>query len=255
MKRLQKLSFVGSGNVAFHLAKALTQNDVEVSHIFSRNQISAEEFSLKFDTTIVSDLNDLPESQPILICVPDDSIEAILESLKENYAVAYTSGSVNISSLPDRKNLGVFYPLQTFSKGKQLDYQSIPFLIEANNPAFAEELMHMAKLISSNVRLADSVTREKLHLSAVWVNNFTNHIVHQAQELAIKNDVDFNLLMPLLNETVSKLNTESAFKAQTGPARRGDQHTIDNQLLKLDTNQKAVYQAITESIIKTYKND
>lgn len=255
MEEIQKLSIIGTGNVGFHLAKALTSKGITVSHVFGRNKETVQEFKEIFGSTIVEEPNDLPIQQTIIVCVSDDSIAPLLNELKQDYAVAYTSGAVNIDSLPHREKLGVFYPLQTFSKSIKLEYSSIPFFIESNNELFQNELFKLASSISTQVTLANSKQREDLHLSAVWVNNFTNHILYLAQDIAQKNKVDFNHLVPLLEETINKLKFKSAFDAQTGPARRGDNKTIEHQLSKLNDDQKKIYQLITESIINTYKND
>ena len=255
MEAIQKLSIIGTGNAGFHLAKALTSKGITVSHVYGRNKETVQAFKELFGSSIVEKPNDLPIDHTILLCVSDDSIAHLLNELNPHYAIAYTSGAVNIDSLPHRERLGVFYPLQTFSKNIELDYSSIPFFIESNNELFQNKLFELASSISNSVTLADSKQRENLHLSAVWVNNFTNHILFQAQEIAKKNNVDFNHLVPLLEETINKLKFKSPFDAQTGPARRGDYKTIEHQLSKLNDDQKKIYQLITDSIINTYKND
>lgn len=247
---IRDISIIGYGNVGFHLSHALIKAGVNVSHIYSRNTHNFK--SNEIDSEIVSSLSDLPNNQLILLCVPDQAISSLLEQIDKSCPVAYTSGSVQLDNLPGRDNLGVFYPLQTFTKNVPLDISEIPFFIESNNKAFEQQLFDTASLLSKNVTLANSEEREKLHVTAVYVNNFSNHIIHLAQEFAKENKVDFKYLIPLLKETALKLEHSSAYSNQTGPARRQDNITIYSHLNQLSDEQKEIYTILTESIQKTY---
>ncbi|MGB0915411.1 MAG: DUF2520 domain-containing protein, partial [Crocinitomicaceae bacterium] len=193
-REISKISIVGSGNVAWHLAKQFVGAQIEVSHITGRNKDTCIDICNETDATYVASVSDLPQDQLVIICTPDDSIASICTEIDESCPVAYTSGSVDLSSLPERNNLGVFYPLQTFSRSVALDLSDVPFFIEATNEAFSKQLFMLASQISSKVRIANSKERSELHLTAVFVNNFTNHILFKAQEYAESQSIDFSEL-------------------------------------------------------------
>lgn len=250
---IRNLVIIGSGNVATHLVSKLTENNVAVNGIYSRNQDEANKLAVRFKIDHLRSLGEIKANSTAIICVPDDVIPSVLDNLDPAISAAYTSGSVKLDSLPTRQNLGVFYPLQTFSKSLDTKIEEIPLFIEGNNEEFANDLFHLGSLISGDVSFADSDKRKDLHLVAVWVNNFSNHILYHAQEIANEHDVDFNHLKPLLKETIKKLDHLSAFEAQTGPARRGDDNTISQQASRLDGLKKEIYDLLTKSIKETYK--
>lgn len=248
------ITLIGAGNVATHLGKALVSQGVSVSHLWSRTEKNAAQLAQEINAS-VSTLEDLPKNQLTLVCVSDDAVSEVLSRLDPSIPVAYTSGSVGLMQLPQRQNMGVFYPLQTFSAQSEVTMGEVPFLIEANNAAFEKFLVSLATKLSPHVHLIDSDQRKHLHHAAVWVNNFTNHIIYQAQQIAAKNKLDFALLQPLLRETIRKVELQSAKEAQTGPARRNDQQTIARQLATLEDTSKELYALLTKSITETYRND
>ncbi len=207
------ISIVGYGNVGSHLTRALIGSGIHVSHIYSTS-ISDDESDTLDNVKIVNDLKKLPNNQITLVCVPDDAISSVLEQIDSETPIAYTSGSVELSQLPDRKYLGVFYPLQSFSKGRELNYFEIPIFIESNNEYFTSDLFNLGWKISRTVKYVDSEYRANMHVSAVIINNFTNHLVHLAQKFAHEKEVDFSHLMPLLHETINKLHDQPAKLAQ-----------------------------------------
>lgn len=243
----------GNGNVAYHLMRRFYQNQIHVSHLLVRNLESAKDLNPDYKINVISDPAQLPQDQLCLLCVPDDIIPVLLQQIHPSIKIAYTSGSVGLNELPSRANLGVFYPLQTFTKTSEREIAEIPLLIEANDTEFHETLMELAHHISTSVYQADSSQRKDLHLAAVWVNNFTNHILYHAQEIASERQVDFKLLTPLLNETIAKLTEMSAKDAQTGPARRQDETTLHAQSSQLTGLRKELYDLISKSIKDTYR--
>lgn len=249
---IQKISIVGFGNVGFHLSKAFSERGILVSHIYSTQKGNS---NFPNDAIIVDDLASLPNDQLVLICVPDDAIASVIDQIPSSCPVAYTSGSVNLNCLPHREKIGVFYPLQTFSKNASLNVFEIPFFIEGNNQSFAQELFDLAWKISRKVNFANSEDRGNLHIAAVFVNNFTNHLNYIAQNYLEEKNLDFNHLKPLLEETVKKLEIVSPKEAQTGPARRGDLKIIEEHLSKLSGDTKEIYQTITNSILASYKHE
>lgn len=247
---IQKISLVGLGNVGYHLAKEFDKTGIEITHIFSRQLKSCPE--LTFNPKFIDDLKDLPKGQLVILCVPDDVIKDTVKLIPASCPVAYTSGSTDINSLSERDNIGVLYPLQTFSKDTALNMNGVPFFIEGSNSNFSATLFDLAWKISSSVSYANSEERKELHLAAVWINNFTNHLIHIAKEYLESKNLDFEHLKPLLLETVLKLKEQDPYAAQTGPARRGDAKTIEQHLSKLDGTSKEIYKLISESIVNTY---
>lgn len=251
---ITSVSIIGTGNVAFHIARALDYRGIRVTHIASRNKVHALGLASLVhakDCTI----DKLPENQPAIIAVSDDAIAEVLSELNPNIPAAYTSGSVALNQLPPRDRLGVFYPLQTLSKTADVEFREVPMLIESDNENFRDQLLGLALRISDNANVVSSEQRAKLHLAAVWMNNFTNHIVYQSQQITKEQNLDYNLLLPLLKETIRKLEDKTAFEAQTGPARRGDTQTIERHLAAQDGMRKEIYELLTKSIQQTYKND
>ena len=253
--KIEKVSFVGFGNVGSHLAFELDRQNIAVTHIYTRNQTNVKSLATEINAELVEKIADLPDDQLVIVCVPDSAIAAVIDHIPENCPVAYTSGSTELNSFSTKKRLGVFYPLQTFTKGVPLNIFEVPFFIEANDDEFGRSLFDLAWLLSRKVHYASSQERKHLHLAAVWVNNFTNHMSFIANEFLNSKDLDFELLKPLLSETVKKLQTESPKEAQTGPARRGDDSTISAHLKELSGHHEELYRLITDSIKKTYSND
>ncbi len=250
------VNIIGSGNVAEQLAIAFQKTDkVNASHIYSTNQSTGKALAKNVNAQFVEKIDELP-TQLTILCVPDDKISGILNEIPDNFPVVYTSGSVDLNQLPKRKDLGVFYPLQTFSKGRKINLFEVPIFIESNNDYFSSTIFDLAWSISRKVEYADSEKRKKLHLCAVFINNFSNHIIYIAEELSKKFNIDFEHFSPLLHETIAKLSVYTAFDAQTGPARRNDKKTIKEHLKMLeDDNYKSIYKTLTESILKTYHHD
>lgn len=245
------VTIIGCGNVGSHLINTfLKSSEVKIVQVYNRSVESLKQFEEQIPTT--TNLEDLLEADLYIISVSDNSIKEISINLtKSNKLVVHTSGSTNIDVLTSKRN-GVFYPLQSFSKDKQVNFKHIPICIEANNNDDLIILESLASLISDHVYLLDSEKRFKMHISAVFVNNFVNHLYHFGSEICEKNNIPFEILHPLIKETAEKVQTLSPLNAQTGPAKRNDTVTIENQLKKLSGNQLNIYKSLTNSIIKTY---
>ena len=221
---------IGNGNVAFHLVKQFNAIDeIECAQISSRN------------------IGSLPPADVAIVAVSDDAITDVSSKIDTNLVV-HTSGGSHINSLKNLKNKGVFYPLQSFSKSKEVDFSEIPICLEAESEADYDLLEKIAKLISKKVYRIDSIQREIIHVSAVFANNFSNHMFTIADEICKSNQIPFEILHPLISETVKKLSNLSPKEAQTGPAIRNDQKTIKKHLLLLPENYQLMYKIITESI-------
>ena len=252
MKSIQTISIIGTGNVAFHLGSAFLERGIHIKSVFGRNPAKASELANHLEAELCSTLENIA-GDLIVICVSDDAIKSVIEQLPSNLKIAYTSGSVELQQFSHHTNIGVLYPLQTFSKGRIVEIFEVPFLIEANSVDFAQELFDLAWQISRKVSFASSSERKAYHLAAVWMNNFTNHLIYQSKEILDKRDLNWEYLLPLLKETVNKLDSMNPHDAQTGPARRNDQSIIHQHEEMLSGTQKEIYTLLTKSIIDTYK--
>ena len=168
----------------------------------------------------------------------------------------HTSGSISLESLKSAKRYGVLYPVQTFSKDRELDWKKIPLALEASSPDAMALLRELASSLSDQVYEIDSVRRKKLHLSAVFANNFSNHMFALAEELCQENQLDFELLKPLISETGKKVISIPPEEAQTGPARRHDYTVLEEQANELNRDKKVIYELLSQSISSRYpKNE
>ena len=240
-----KVVIIGSGNVAQHLIAAFSKSTaIEVVQVYSRST-----FKLNL-VPITNNLNELLPADLYIISVSDDAIASITNRLPfQNRFVVHTSGSVSMDAIDPKNRRGVFYPLQTFSKNKAVDFRNIPICIETSDDADYDLLERVAVSISSQLFTIDSAQRKALHVSAVFVNNFTNHLYKISADICKENDIPFEILKPLIKETVAKLDTLSPLEAQTGPAKRNDVQTIASHLAFLkDENQKNIYKILTQSI-------
>lgn len=228
---MMKVLLIGQGNVASHLYKAFsTTENVSVQQINSRNLIN------------------IPIVDIIVLAVSDDAISLISKQLGEREElVTHTSGTVNINAI-QQKRKGVFYPLQSFTKGTEINFSNIPFCLETKHKTDYNLIEELANSISKKSYNISSQQRKKLHLAAVFVNNFTNHMYSIGNEICNSNHVPFEILQPLIEETAKKIQKISPKDAQTGPAKRKDEQTIKNHLEQLNSQQKEIYKIITKSI-------
>lgn len=244
-----KIVLIGSGNVAQHLIKGFAKSkEIEIKQVFSRKKESL--LNLIEQNKITDNYNDLIEADLYIISVSDDAIASVSSKLPfENRLVAHTSGSVTLDSLDKKNRKGIFYPLQTFTKGKTIDFSEIPFCLESENDSDLELLEKVAKTISKNIFKTDEKQRKALHISAVFVNNFVNELYRIGNEICEENKVSFEILKPLILETVNKVMTLSPKEAQTGPAKRNDTQTIESHLDFLSNeNHATIYKILTQSI-------
>jgi predicted short-subunit dehydrogenase-like oxidoreductase (DUF2520 family) len=248
------ITIIGSGNVAHHLIKAFISlsanptNEVVLQQVWARNLDS-----LRFDLApIVHILKDLKPTDITILAVSDQAIETVSSALPyKNQLVVHTSGSTPLLALSTKNRRGVFYPLQTFSKAKEIDLKLVPIILEAENKQDLLQLDKIASLLTQKVVKMDSTQRKALHVAAVFACNFTNHLYAISAHICANHEIDFQLLAPLIKETTQKIKTVSPVEAQTGPAKRNDLKTI-NQHLEFITAQyqKEIYQLLTQSIQK-----
>ena len=199
---------------------------------------------------ITSDYHKITEADLYVISVSDNAISEVSEQLPfKNRLVVHTSGTSDISVLHDKNRKGVFYPLQTFTKGKEIDFAPIPICLEAENESDYQLLEKLGNCISQKVVRISSEQRKSLHVAAVFVCNFVNHLYQIGNEICEENNVPFEVLHPLIQETAHKIMELSPKEAQTGPAVRNDQKTIEKHIDFLtNENQKEIYKILTKSI-------
>jgi predicted short-subunit dehydrogenase-like oxidoreductase (DUF2520 family) len=260
---MQTISFIGSGNLAWHLAPAFDNAGFIVKQVYSRNASHAEALTGRLYQAEVKATLDFSTSgsSVFIVAVNDDSISEIAKEiiLPEDAVLAHTSGSVPLTDLQfaATTNIGVFYPLQTFSKNKKVDFKQTPVFIESNNEETASVLSGLAKAISNHVKRISSEERKALHVAAVFASNFTNHMLTLSQQILQHNSMEFDWLKPLIIETINKSLQVGPENAQTGPARRGDLEILEkhHEFLKDDPTLQEIYKLISQHIIDRYQPD
>lgn len=253
-----KIVLLGSGNVATHLAKALKAKGEDVVQVYSPNLNNAKLLADLIEAEAVNDLNEVKQNADLyIISVKDDAIETIAKSLKNvSGLVVHTSGTTDINILSSEvKNTGVFYPLQTFSKGKEVSFENIPLCIEANDESQLAILNNLATKISRQVYELGGEKRKVLHLAAVFACNFPNHLYALANKILSQNGLDFEIIRPLIAETADKVMSNLPENVQTGPAVRADESTLNKHLSMLTDMPELqnIYQTLSDSIKLTLK--
>ena len=246
---------IGSGNVATHIAKALKAVDVNVTQVWSYHYQNASLLANEVNAVAIKELSEVDFDADIcLIAIKDDEIVNIANQLKSfKGVIAHTSGSVSLAVFNNFEKFGVFYPLQTFSKNKEVNFSTIPLCVEANNEISLAVLKELANILSTNVVEVNSDKRKILHLAAVFACNFTNHLYALADDLLKANDLSFDLIRPLITETASKVQHALPFTVQTGPAIRHDEQTLKKHEELLNDHQELleIYKILSNSIKKT----
>lgn len=257
------VSFIGSGNLAWHLAPALDNAGFVVKEVYSPNPKHAEALTERLYQAEVKASLDFSTSTSglFIIAVRDDAIESIAQEiiLPDDAVLVHTSGSQSLQALrfAATSNTGVFYPLQTFSKSKKINFKDTPVFIESNTDDAEIALMTIAKAISQKVRKIGSEERKALHVAAVFASNFTNHVLTISKSILRQNSLDFELLKPLIEETISKALSIGPENAQTGPAMRGDLEVLDKHMefLQDDEALNEIYKIISQHILNHYQPD
>ena len=251
---MTKVVLIGAGNVAQHLILAFQKsNQIELVQVVARD---VTKLSHLLDSSLLtSTFSEIKKAEVYIISVSDNAIQDVSSQIPfGNQLVVHTSGSVAMTDLNDKNRKGVFYPLQTFSKTKAVNFKEIPICIEAENEADFKTLETLAKSCSDVVYNVSSAQRKALHVAAVFVSNFVNHMYAIGKEICQENQLDFDILKPLITETANKVQLLSPEAAQTGPAKRNDTETINAHLTFLkDNNQKEIYKLLTKSIIDNGK--
>ena len=260
---LPEIDIIGTGNLATSLAPALEQNGLIINSIYGRSIKSAQQIADNlYQASATTSLNfSNSKARVFLLAVADSAIEEIARELvlPANAVVAHTSGSRSLSVLgyTASPNIGVFYPLQTFSQLKRVNFDKVPILVEGDN-SFTKKVLHgLARKLSNTVSEATSGQRKMIHLAAIFAGNFTNAMMVHANNLMSAANSDLQLLGPLLEESINKSMVLGPENAQTGPAARGDLHILDEHLQMLEKYpvMKETYQLISQQILNRSETD
>lgn len=252
-KNLKRFVLIGSGNVAFSIGDALQQKGLVCQQVWSRNTKNAKRLAGQLKSEAISELYQIDLSTDfILIAVSDDAIASVSAQIPASRAIVlHTSGTVDLKAIaPHHKKTGVFYPLQTIRKNAKTAWKKIPILLEGNSTSTARHIRSVAEKLSTTVISMNSEQRKRIHLAAVLACNFSNHFFHLAETQLKKVKQPLSLLAPLITTTVENALQGNAGKKQTGPAKRGDQKTMQAHLdlLKGDSALQKIYQSISTSI-------
>jgi predicted short-subunit dehydrogenase-like oxidoreductase (DUF2520 family) len=247
---------IGSGNVATHLAVGLYNKGIDILQVYSLNESHAMALAGKTKSEAITDLSALnPAADLYLLAIPDGTIASVAQQIpRVEGIVAHTSGFTSISAFKGLKHFGVFYPLQTFSKERAVQLSEVPFFLEANNQKVMEKLHQLALLLSPKVEHMDSSERKRLHLAAVFVSNFNNYLYLLAHDYLKEEGIAFEYLHALIRETAAKVTDLAPREAQTGPARRNDQKTLEAHLKLLENRDefREFYQLFSKHILRRY---
>lgn len=255
-----KIAIIGTGNVAWHLAPALEDAGHEVTEVFGRNSKSLEGLTKKLYTAEPQLDLDFSESEAelFILTVSDQAISEIADEiiLPDQSILVHTSGAVPLDVLAysSASYTGIFYPLQSFTKERPIDFTEVPLLLESDDQETLQKLKKLARSLSPIQYLVKSKDRMALHVAAVFASNFSNHMLRLAEEIMARKGLDFDMLKPLIIETISKSLELGAKKAQTGPAIREDFNTLDTHYQFLNYNEQVaeIYRMVSQDIIDSY---
>ena len=253
-----KIVIIGAGNVATQLGKTLKKSSYSILQVYSKHNSSASNLAKSLTCDYTTNPQQLNLTADIyIIAVNDDAIIEVVQQLTlKDKIVVHTSGSVEMDVLkPLTKNYGVFYPLQTFSKTNKVDFKTVPICLEASNTSSFKTLDLIAKSISTDVQKINSSQRKTIHLAAVFACNFSNHLYSIASSILESNNISFDILKPLIEETANKIKKGAPAEMQTGPAIRNDKKTMDKHLVMLSDNKEyqQLYKLLSKSIKATTK--
>lgn len=252
---IRDVVLIGAGNVASSLGLALVRQEIRILQVYDRSPGRGRKLASKLGASFTADhLAIVPAADLYILAIPDSAIELLASELHlTDQLVVHTSGSADLKILSEISgNIGVFYPLQTFSKNRRVNFIRVPICVEANGENGKKLLGDLAAKLSGIVSFINSDQRKILHLAAVFASNYTNFMVAIAEELLRANDIPFELLKPLINQTVRNAHHPPVSGHQTGPAVRGDKQVLASHrtLLKDYPDYLEIYNMISDNIIK-----
>ncbi|NLJ42013.1 MAG: DUF2520 domain-containing protein [Bacteroidales bacterium] len=252
-----RISFIGAGKVASALCRQFYLSDCRIIKIVSKSEKSSRNLASTCNASWSSDYSFTGSEDIIITAVPDDALREVLPKVKcsSDSIVVHTAGSQGLDVFPSGlKHTGVFYPLQTFTQGRPVRFKDLPFFLEASDQVSSDLMTDLASLLGGEVHFTDHSERQIIHLAAVFACNFPNHMFTVCKKITEKAGLSFNIMKPLINETVSKALELGPENSQTGPAFRSDKETIKRHidLLSFSPELQKIYEDITESIIRKY---
>jgi predicted short-subunit dehydrogenase-like oxidoreductase (DUF2520 family) len=251
------ISFAGAGRVASALCREFFRAEFSIDLIVSQTEKNGRSLADSCNALWSSELLFPDSTEVVIVSVPDHNLKSVLHKMRcsSDTLVAHTAGSFGIDVFPEHiKRKGIIYPLQTFTNGRKIDFKKLPFLLEASDEQSSAVLQMLAESIGGKAGFSDFENRRLLHLAAVFSSNFTNHMLTIGRDIALKAGFSFEILEPLIIETISKAVDLGPENSQTGPAIRNDQITIGKhlELLSFDPELHKIYSEMTRSIIKKY---
>lgn len=255
-----KISLIGSGRVAFHLAQALLAQGHNIVQVYARDFDKTQKFAEKIQAKACQSLQQFQSTDLIILAVSDSAIAELVKQVHELFPetlMVHTSGSTDIEVISHvHEKAGVFYPLQTFSFERDVDWSATPLFVEALAEVDQKLLSDLANSLSNRVYQYTSKQRLTLHLAAVFACNFSNYCFDMAKQIVHAEQVDFSLLYPLIVETAKKATENDPMQMQTGPAMRGDQNILamhQNLLAQAERDDlKDIYQLLSDGILKRH---
>lgn len=250
-----KIVIIGAGNLATSIAVAL-KNVGEIVQIYSRTEQSARTLAERIGANFTTTLSDLyPTADLYLYAVKDDALQQVINSVPTTHGIhAHTGGCVSMAVFDGKQpNHGVFYPFMAFSKQRIVDFSEISIFVEGSNVQTVDYLTLIGKQIGKNVYKMTSEERSFLHIAGVFANNFPNILWNIAEKLLATKNLPFDVLLPVIRESVRKLEIMTPHEAQSGPASRRDQNTMDKHLQILSDKPEAwqtIYKLLSDEIIK-----
>ncbi|MDF2156877.1 Rossmann-like and DUF2520 domain-containing protein [Algoriphagus sp. CAU 1675] len=252
-----KIAILGAGNVAWHLAPALENAGHEITEVYARDIEKAVKITERLYSAVPKADLDFSESEAeiFILAVKDSAIPEVADAviLPEECILVHTSGAIPLDILgySSATYIGIFYPLQSFTMGKKMDISDVPFLIESEDQDTLRKLKKLGNSLSQMVYVVRSKDRKAIHVAAVFASNFSNHMIRIAEEIMRRQGLDFEMLKPLIIETISKSLQIGAKNAQTGPAIREDYETLEEHHRFLNYNEQLaeIYRLISQDII------
>ena len=252
-----EIVLVGAGRLATNLGRALKEKGHHVLAVYSRTITSAETLATQIDALPTDDLSCLPsKADAFIVAVKDAALAKVIPMLcrgREDQVFLHTAGSMPLSVFQGfAHHYGVFYPMQSFSKERQVDFSVIPLFLESSDEK-TDLLSHqLAQSISQHVFDLSSEDRKHLHLAAVFACNFANHCYALSAKVLEKHGLPFNVMLPLIDETAEKVHKLHPKEAQTGPAIRWDENVLAAQkaLLAEEPEMQQIYEIMSKSIHK-----
>lgn len=247
-----RIVFIGSGNLATNFAKELYAKSFKIEQVYSRTIESAKLLAKQVNAEWTNNINEITSQADLYIfSVKDDVLEEVLRKIPSNDGLwIHTSGSLPLDIFRGHnEHFGVIYPLQTFSKSRQVHFENIPLFIEASDDKSLSEIGLLCEKVSSKIHNLSSEKRKYIHLTGVFASNFANHMYAIANNILREQEIPFDVLFTLIDETTAKIHDLMPEDAQTGPAVRYDENIINKHLALLDKRQyKSIYTLLSQSI-------